>query len=95
VHAIARRLVGAVGSWAFVVAVLGLSSLGVYLGRFERWNSWDVFAQPASLLSDIGGWLSDPLEHGRAVAVMVLFTAFLTFAYGLFCRLLGPAPDRE
>ena len=97
VHAIARRILRPAGSSVFVVAVLGLTSLGVYIGRFERWNSWDVFAQPASLLSDVAGWLSDPLEHGRAVVLMGLFTAFLTLAYGLFCRLLelGPAPERD
>jgi uncharacterized membrane protein len=85
---LARSVLRPFESWLFVVGVLGLSSLGVYLGRFERWNSWDVFAQPWSLLSDVGQWLSDPLEHGRALVLMTLFTAFLTVAYGVFCRLM-------
>ena len=47
VHAIARRLVGALDAWALVVAVLALSSFGIYLGRVQRWNSWDVVVHPA------------------------------------------------
>ena len=49
VHAIARRLVGALDAWALVVAVLALSSFGIYLGRVQRWNSWDVVVHPQSL----------------------------------------------
>lgn len=87
-QALARRVLRPFESRLFVIAVLGLSSLGVYLGRFERWNSWDVFARPASRLADVGEWLSDPFEHGRAFAVMAIFTALLTVAYGVFARLL-------
>ena len=49
VHAVARRLVGALDAWALVVAVLALSSFGIYLGRVQRWNSWDLVVHPQSL----------------------------------------------
>jgi uncharacterized membrane protein len=79
-HAVARRLVGAVNAWAFVVVVLALSSFGIYLGRFERWNSWNVFTSPRMLLADTLEELADV----RAVSVTVLFTAFLTATYLVF-----------
>jgi uncharacterized membrane protein len=88
---LARRALPPLESRLFVVVVLGLTSLGVYVGRSARWNSWDVFSEPASLLSDLGEWLSDPLQHGRAFAAVVLFAAFLTLAYGAFCRLVDRA----
>jgi uncharacterized membrane protein len=87
-HVIARRVLRPFESRLLVVAFLGLSSFGVYLGRVQRWNSWDVFAQPASLLSEIGAGLSDPLAHTSALAAMLAFTAFLTVAYGVFCRVM-------
>jgi uncharacterized membrane protein len=76
-HAVARSVVGAINAWAFVLCVLALSSFGIYLGRFERWNSWDVFTRPQSLLGDA-------LENAtdvKTVSVTILFTAFLTTSY--------------
>jgi uncharacterized membrane protein len=86
-HAIARRVVGAVNAWALVVGVLGLSSFGIYLGRVLRWNSWDVFVRPGSLLSTIANGALHPLSHPRPVAVTVLFTSFLLVSYLVFYSL--------
>jgi len=45
-----RKMAGAVASWIFAIGVLSISGFGVYLGYFLRWNSWDVFVNPARLL---------------------------------------------
>ena len=83
-HAVARRLVGAVNAWALVVGVLALSSFGIYLGRVQRWNSWDVFVRPGSLLGEIASGLLHPLSHPRPIAVTILFTSFLLASYLVF-----------
>ncbi len=51
------RYLGVMGSWAFVVGALLLSSYGIYVGRFLRWNSWDLFVSPLSLARDMAGSL--------------------------------------
>jgi len=86
-QAIVRRGVGVRYAWLFVFAVLGLSSLGVYLGRVLRWNSWDVFVRPGSLASDLGHALVDPLAHPRPIGITFLFTSFLIGGYLLFYSL--------
>ncbi len=84
VHAVARRLVGAFNAWALVVGALALSSFGIYLGRVQRWNSWDVFVRPGSLFGDIAGGLLHPLSHPHPIAVTILFTSFLLASYVVF-----------
>lgn len=87
IQAIVRRIAGAPYAWLFVFVSLGLSSIGVYLGRVLRWNSWDVFVRPGSLLGELAGALVDPLGHPRPIAITVLFTSFLLASYAIFYSL--------
>ncbi len=41
--------------WGFVIAACGLSSTGIYFGRFMRWNSWDVVRKPAAMAAQVVG----------------------------------------
>jgi uncharacterized membrane protein len=69
-------LMQAIG-WALAVGALALSSFGIYLGRFLRWNSWDALFQPHELLADV--WTG--LAYQKTIAMTVVFTGFLTAAY--------------
>jgi uncharacterized membrane protein len=88
-QSVVRRVVGAVNAWLFVLLVLTLSSFGIYLGRFQRWNSWDVFTEPGRLARNVWPHLAQPHEHPRTVAVTVLFTAFLAATYLVFYSFLS------
>jgi uncharacterized membrane protein len=81
-QAVVRKAAGAVNAWLLALGVLALSSYGIYLGRFERWNSWDVFEQPGSVLAGVRDHVVDPSP--KQVAVTVLFTGFLTLTYAVF-----------
>jgi uncharacterized membrane protein len=83
-HAIVRRAVGERRAWFFAFGVLALSSVGVYLGRVLRWNSWDVFVRPGSIAADLAKALVDPLAHPRPIAISILFTSFLVAGYLAF-----------
>ena len=50
---VVRSWLGRRWGWGFVLAMLALSSFGIYLGRFQRWNSWDVLARPLGLAADV------------------------------------------
>ena len=78
-HRVARRFLGVVNAWAVVVGVLTLSSFGIYLGRVQRWNSWDLFTQPGALL----GGATEGL-HARPLGLTVLLTSFLLATYLVF-----------
>ena len=76
-----RRVGGALVSWLFVLGAVGLSGLGVYLGRFERWNSWDLLLFPHAVLADALRPLLYPAQHIHPLAASGLFAALLLICY--------------
>lgn len=90
-----RRRFGAAAGWATAVVVLGLSGFGISLGRFERWNSWDLFFRPGTLLADVAARVSNPLEHARTTAVTLLLGAFLMLAYLSMAAIAATRPERS
>lgn len=75
---------GEIVGWAFVGVCLALSGLGIYLGRFERWNSWDLLVHPHRIFADIAVRFFDPLSNIRFFSFTILFTAFLLVCYLTF-----------
>lgn len=78
-HEIVQRNFGRWPGWIFVLIVSGLSSAGIYVGRFLRWNSWDILQNPSELAMDILGLAIDPSL--RLLAFTTLFTVFFLFVY--------------
>ena len=79
-----ERFLGKIISWLFVMLAIGASSLGVYLGRFSRWNSWDILTQPELILAEVIGKVSNPLSNLRFLGFTLLFISFLTVSYLMF-----------
>lgn len=81
IHAIIERHAGTAVGWIVVVCVLGLASFGVYLGRFARFNSWDVVTRPHLVVSVIRQEIHSPLHDPRMVVALLALTAFLLVGY--------------
>ena len=79
-----KNFLGGFVSWIFVGGTLVLSGLGIYLGRFGRWNSWDLFWQPYDVARDIFLRLINPFSNLRFFGFTLLFTAFLMVCYLMF-----------
>ncbi len=82
VQEIVRHRAGHAASWAFVAGMLGLSSFGIYLGRFLRWNSWDVILSPGDLIEDAARMM-EPATLRQVFAFSATF-----FAFSLVCYLI-------
>jgi uncharacterized membrane protein len=78
---VVKRTLGSAASWVFIAGIAGVSGFGVCLGRFMRFNSWDILFQPMRLYHGIGDWMSDPVSHPGAFVFPVLFGMFLFIAY--------------
>jgi uncharacterized membrane protein len=89
VHAVARHRFGPAPSWIGVLGVLALVSVGVYLGRVKRWNSWDLLTQPGARLAQLQAHLGDPASLTRAAGITFAVTCLLAAAYLVFYVLMG------
>jgi uncharacterized membrane protein len=83
-----NRRLGARASWWFVPLALALAGFGVYLGRFARWNSWDVLTSPLGLWRDIAARLMEPAAHPRTVGFSLLCFLVLLTAYLILYALM-------
>ena len=63
------------------IAFLFLSSFGIYLGRFLRWNSWDIISNPMGLTYDIADRLINPFAHSRTWGLTILMGILLNMMY--------------
>lgn len=60
---------------------LVLCGFGIYIGRYLRWNSWDLVTSPLDLLNEIFIRIINPFEHLRTWAVTILFASMLGIIY--------------
>jgi len=59
---------------AFIILLLPfLCGFGIYLGRFLRWNSWDLLHHPQGIMIDVVTPLLAPLDNKLAWTVTLLF----------------------
>jgi uncharacterized membrane protein len=89
VHAVLRHRLGVPAGWCVVLCILALASVGVYLGRVKRWNSWDVVTEPGAKLAELQAHLGDPTALARGFGVTVVVTGLLAAAYFVFYALIG------
>lgn len=73
-------------SGTFTIFIIGiiffLCSFATYLGRFVRWNTWDIILQPLGLLFDVSDRFVNPELHNETYLatssfLIVLFSAYL------------------
>ena len=64
-----------------IIGVLFIGSFGVYLGRFLRWNSWDLITNPFYITRQVALQFYKPVENYKTWVITVLFTCFFSLLY--------------
>lgn len=70
-----------------LITLLFLSSFGVYLGRFLRYNSWEILSNPKYLILDIFNIALQPITYREAWLFTFLFGIFLNIGFWMFTQL--------
>jgi len=69
---------------AATTLVLFLCGFGVYLGRFLRYNSWEIISNPHILISDIVDIIITPFQHYEAWLFTLGFGTFISVGFWMF-----------
>ena len=58
-----------------------LCAFGIYIGRYLRWNSWDIITNPHDIALDILTRVLNPFDHFGTWSVTLLFGSFFYILY--------------
>lgn len=81
VHERIEREFGRIAGWTTVIVSVGLCAIGVVIGRFHRWNSWDLVARPDAVVASTLEWVRSPLAYVQSTGVGLAVAAFFSLAY--------------
>jgi uncharacterized membrane protein len=63
------------------ISMIYLAAFGIYIGRFWRWNSWDLLGNPAQLMHETFDRFTDKGNTYRVIGFTVLMGTLLNFMY--------------
>ena len=86
-HELVKSRLGWLRGWLFTGFTLALGSFGIYLGRFERWNSWDILQQPFRLFSDIANFVLHPADYPSVWGMTICYTLLMWVLYATIYQL--------
>ncbi|WAC03854.1 DUF1361 domain-containing protein [Lacinutrix neustonica] len=66
-----------------VILICFLSAFGIYIGRYLRFNSWEILSNPKPLINNV---LLQPKAHIKAWLFTILFGLLLSFGHFIFKR---------
>jgi len=81
IHSELRKRVSSHTSWWMMSAAIFLVSFAIYIGRDLRWNTWDVFLNPASILFDVSDRLLNPKAHPEMFSTTFGFGVLIASIY--------------
>lgn len=81
IHEIVTDVFSRTLGWIFAIGVTILSSIGIYLGRFLRWNSWDLLYDPIPIARDMADIVRHPISNLPTYVFTILFTLLFLFIY--------------
>lgn len=80
-------------AWIFAIITILTGSLGIYVGRYVRLNSWDIVANPVRVYADIFEHFNDRMMRAEMIVMTLQYGAFLFIGY-LTVKIIIKIPDR-
>ncbi|MEP7373500.1 MAG: DUF1361 domain-containing protein [Chitinophagaceae bacterium] len=64
-----------------VFVVMWLNAFGIYIGRYLRFNSWDIVMQPFSLFKEMFEVIFHPVRNRMEWGMIAVYAIFMTVVY--------------
>jgi len=82
-HSLWKKEFGRWNAWAMVGVSCWAAGYGVFIGRFVRWNSWNLFTHPGESWSDVveNLWAPDAWLFTGGFAVFLLVSYFFVYVF--------------
>lgn len=90
VQSVVRAIAGPLVARCFAVGALGMCSVGMYLGRFVRINSWDALQDPLLVPRIARMRIEDPTGNPALLPLLLVFSAVLMVGYWMALRVALP-----
>ncbi|GHV62580.1 membrane protein [Spirochaetia bacterium] len=84
IEGILNKFMKPVFSTILSTVFLFIGSFGIYIGRYLRWNSWDILTDPLELMYDIGDRVVNPFAHRTTWGMTIFMGLFLNMLYWSF-----------
>jgi uncharacterized membrane protein len=68
-------------SLLIVFVVMWLNAFGIYIGRYLRFNSWDIIMQPFSLCREMFEVIFHPVRNRMEWGMIAVYAIFMTVLY--------------
>ena len=81
VEKVVERVWGSGFSLILLFAVMWLNAFGIYVGRYLRFNSWDIFTQPQFLLSEMTAVILHPVQNKLEWGMIFAYALFMLLVY--------------
>lgn len=81
-----KKLRASIVLW-FVGFVLLACSFAIYLGRYLRWNTWDIIFNPFGILFDVSERVVNPVLHYQTFIVTGVFFIILSSTYAVIYQI--------
>ena len=67
--------------WLITLGAIWLGGFGVYMGRFQRWNSWDAMTHPFAVVKQQAHVLANPFDYLNTLGMAIVLSGFLMIGY--------------
>lgn len=75
---------GVISRTSLTVAFLFMTAFGIYVGRYLRWNSWDLITSPTMIWGDLYSRIASPMDHPQTWGMTLLLGILLNLMYYSF-----------